>query len=143
MDMTTFSIKNTTNYFSQQSSGYSTQWQVADGTGMVYGLNPNIPNAAIFVAVDTTAASTPPIPSLTDPVRILRVIDNIGSPQGGDMIRILCTGADTVSQSSVSVTIGGTAATGVTVSQVGAFPTLPNLRWSRSKRRQARQVERM
>ncbi len=43
IDMNTFSIINTTNYFSQHSSGYSTVWQVADGTGMVYGLNPNIP----------------------------------------------------------------------------------------------------
>ncbi|MGB8493377.1 MAG: IPT/TIG domain-containing protein [Candidatus Acidiferrum sp.] len=129
IDMTTFSTKDTTNYFSQQSSGYSTQWQVADGTGMVYGLNPNTPNDVIFVVVDTTAASTPAIPPISDPVHILRVIDNIGSPQGGDMIRILCTGADSVGQSSVSVTIGGAAATGVTVTQVGAFPTLPNLRW--------------
>lgn len=128
IDMATFSIKNTTNNFTQPG-GYSTQWQVADSTGMVYGLNPNIPGAAAFIAVDTTAASTPPIPPISDPVHILRVIDNIGSPQGGDMIRILSKGVDTASSSSVSVTIGGAAATTVSVSQVGAFPTLPNLRW--------------
>lgn len=128
IDMTTFSTKNTTNYFSQQSSGYSTQWQVADGTGMVYGLNPNIPNGTIFVAVDTTVASTPNIPPVGDPVHVVRVIDNIGSPQGGDLIRILCTGVDGVAQSSVSVTVGGASATNLTITQVGAFPTLPNLR---------------
>ncbi len=80
------------------------------------------------MAVDTTAASTPPIPALNDPVHIIRVIDNIGSPQGGDSIRLLCTGADIVPASGVSVTIGGAAATVLSVGQPQPFPTLPNLR---------------
>ena len=128
LDMTTFSAKNSTNYFSHQG-GYSTQWEAADSSGVVYGLNPNIPNAAVFVAVDTAAGSTPSIPPVSDPVKILRVVDNVGSPQGGDSIRILCTGADTAGINSISVTIGGVAAIGATVTQANAFPTLPNLRF--------------
>jgi hypothetical protein len=135
IDMTTFAVTNTANYFSNQSQPYSTGWQAADATGMVYGLNamnPNLLSTAVFVALDTTASSPPDIPASNDPVQIVRVIDNIGSPQGGDLIRILCTGVDTVSADSVSVTIGGAASTDLTVVQVGSLylanPTLPNLR---------------
>ena len=131
IDMTTFSIKNTTNNFSSQS-GYATQWQGADSTGMVYGMNPNTSSGTIFEAVDTTTAATPTVAALDDPVHIVRVIDTIGSPQGGDFIRLLCTGVDNVSAGSVSVTIGGAAATNLVVEPLGSitqyFPSLPNLR---------------
>jgi hypothetical protein len=64
---------------------FATQWQAADSTGMVYGMNPNVSSRTIFEAVDTTAPSTPAVPAQNYPVRIVRVIDNIGSPQGGDV----------------------------------------------------------
>ena len=131
IDMTTFAIKNTINNYNN-GAGYATQWQAADNTGMVYGMNPNTSSGTIFEAVDTTTSSTPAIPALNDPVHIVRVIDNIGSPQGGDVIRILCTGVDTVSASSISITIGGAVATNLDVEKLGYliqyFPSLPNLR---------------
>ncbi len=131
INMTSFSIRNTTNNFNNQS-GYATQWQAADNTGMVYGMNPNTLSGTIFEAVDTTTASTPTVPALNDPVRIVHVIDSIGSPQGGDIIRLLCTGVDPVNAGSVSVTIGGASATNLIVTQLdslsGSSPTLPNLR---------------
>ncbi|HVN81073.1 MAG TPA: IPT/TIG domain-containing protein, partial [Terriglobia bacterium] len=127
IDMTTFSARNTENYFSH-SGGYSTAWQAADGTGMVYGVNPNVSSGAIFVAVDTTVSTTPSTPALNDPVHIVRVIDNVGSPQGGDLVQILCTGADTASTSSISVTVGGVAATGLAVAPLAPSSNLPNLR---------------
>ena len=129
IDMSTFAISNTQNYFSTQSGGsYPTSWEDADGTGMVYGVNPNISGGEIFVAVDTTVTSTGNPPPLNDPVHIIRVIDNVGSPQGGDLIRILCTGVDNVSAGSVSVTLGGTLATGDAVTIPGSSPNIPNLR---------------
>jgi hypothetical protein len=141
LSMTRFTTTNTPNYFTDQPGSYDTLWQAADATGMVYGLNwdtPSVPNGneaictTVLVAVDTTAASAPVLPPLNDPVQIVRVIDNIGSPQGGDVIRLLCTGVDTVSADSVSVTISGIAATNLTVVQVeslyNSFPALPNLR---------------
>jgi len=129
MDMSTFTIHNTQNYFSNQSGSYPTFWQDADNTGMVYGVNPNIPNGGeIFVAIDTTASSTGNPPALKDPVHIIRVIDNIGSPQGGDLIRILCTGVDNVAASSVSVRLGATLASGVSVATISSVQNLPNLR---------------
>jgi hypothetical protein len=82
VNMTTFSVTNTTTYFSEAPS-WNTVWQAADSTGMVYGVNPNISNTEIFVAVDTTASSTPAIPATNDPVQIVRVIDNIGSRREG------------------------------------------------------------
>ena len=128
IDMSTFAIRNTQNYFSNQPGSYPIFWQDADGTGMVYGLNPNIPNGGtIFVAVDTTVSSTGNPPPLNDPVHIIRVIDNVGSPQGGDLIRILCTGVDNVGAGSVSVKFGGTLATGIAVSTVAPSPNIPNL----------------
>ena len=132
IDMTTFSIRNTANYSTQQSSSYFTLWQDADGTGMVYGMMHKPSWGTAFVAVDTTTPSTPAVPALDDPVHIVRVIDNIGSPQGGDLVRLLCTGVDTVNADSVSVTIGGAAPTNLVVAQVGSLhlssPALPNLR---------------
>jgi hypothetical protein len=129
IDMTTFAIRNTENYFSH-SGGLYTQWEVADDTGMVYGMNPNIPSGAVFVAVDTTTTATPAIPAPDDPLHILRVIDNIGSPQGGDSIRLLCTGVDNDVASSLSVVIGGATATSLVVAPVGPFPP-PNLPYLR------------
>jgi hypothetical protein len=128
INMSTFAIGNTQNYFSNQPGSLPTFWQDADGTGMVYGVNANIPGGAIFVAVDTTVTSTGNPPPLSDPVHIIRVIDNVGSPQGGDLMRILCTGVDNVGAGSVSVKLGGTLATGVTVTTVAPTPNIPNLR---------------
>lgn len=129
INMSTFTIGNTQNYFSGQSGAYPTAWQDADNSGMVYGVNPNIPiGGAIFVAVDTTASSTGNPPGLSDPVHIIRVIDNVGSPQGGDTIRILCTGVDNLAASSVSVKLGGTLATGVAVTAVPSPLNISNLR---------------
>jgi len=128
IDMSTFSIHSTQN-FSSQAGGYPNFWQDADSTGMVYGLNPNIPNGGtIFVAVDTTVSSTGNPPPLNDPVHIIRVIDNVGSPQGGDLVRVLCTGVDHVAASSVRVKIGGTLATGVTVTAISSVQDIANLR---------------
>lgn len=127
-NMTTFATTNTTSYFSLQAGSFSTSWQAADGTGVVYGFNANVSAAPIFVAVDTTLSTTPAIPPVSDPVHIVRVIDNVGSPQGGDLIRILCTGIDKAATGSVSVTIGGANSTNLTVSQIVFSPTLPNLR---------------
>jgi len=128
INMSTFAAGNTQNYFSTQPGSYPTFWQDADGTGMVYGVNPNIPGGAIFVAVDTTVTSTGNPPALNDPVHIIRVIDNVGSPKGGDSIRILCTGVDNASAGSVSVKLGGALATGVSVTPVAPTPNIPNLR---------------
>jgi hypothetical protein len=128
INMSTFAIHSTQNYFSTQPGSYATFWQDADNTGMVYGVNPNIPNGGeIFVAIDTTVSSTGTPPPIHDPVQILRVIDNVGSPQGGDLIRILCTGVDNVAASSVSVRLGNTLATGVTVAAI-PLSNIPNLR---------------
>jgi hypothetical protein len=129
IDMSTFAIRNTQNYFSAQSSGYPTFWQDADSTGLVYGVNSNISNGGpIFVAVDTTASSTGNPPPLNDPFHIIRVIDNIGSPQGGDLVRILCTGVDNIAASSVSVKLGSILASGVTVTTISSIQNIPNLR---------------
>lgn len=126
IDMASFAVRNTQNYF--QSGSYATSWQDADGTGMVYGVNPNIPGGAIFVAVDTTVASSGKPPTLSDPVHIIRIIDNVGSPQGGDLMRILCTGLDSVNAGSVSVKLGSASATSVAVNPVGPSSNIPDLR---------------
>ena len=126
IDMSSFAVRNTQNYF--QSGSYATSWQEADSTGMVYGVNPNIPGGAIFVAVDTTVASTGKPPALNDPVHIIRIIDNVGSPQGGDLMRILCTGVDNLNAGSLSVKLDNTSATSLAVNAVGPSPNVPNLR---------------
>ena len=129
IDMSTFAVRSTQNYFSSQSGSYPTVWQDADNTGMVYGVNSNIPNGgAIFVAIDTTVSSTGNRPPINDPFHIVRVTDNVGSPQGGDLVRILCTGVDNVAASSVSVKLGGALATGVTVTTISSIQNIPNLR---------------
>lgn len=126
IDMTTFAMRNTATYFA--GGMFATRWEAADTSGMVYGIQPNVPNGAIFLAVDTTLASTGSAPQQSDPVHIVRVIDNIGSPQGGDLIRILCTGVDTVTAGAVAVKIGGALASGVTITNPAPWPKLPNLR---------------
>ncbi len=125
IDMATFAVRNTTNKF---GGSYGTLWQSADATGMVYGLSPNTFIGTAFVAVDTTTAETPAIPAPNDPIHIVRVIDNIGSPKGGDLIRILCTGADTANAGSVSVTVDGVLATVVSVAPIEPQSNLPNQR---------------
>ncbi len=129
IDMSTFAVRNTQNYFSNQSGSYPTVWQDADNTGMVYGVNSNVGiSGAIFVAVDTSVSSTGSPPPVKDPLHIIRVIDDVGSPQGGDLLRILCTGVDNVAASSVSVKLGGALATGVTVTTNSSVQNIPNLR---------------
>lgn len=130
IDMTSMAIRAITdNYTSPQN--YGAYWQDADGTGMVYGAvsmpSPSS-NGTAFVAVDTTAAATPALPAPNDPVAILHVIDNIGSAQGGDKIRILCTGIDNVPLSGVQVGIGGTAANVISIEPSSPPTSLPWLR---------------
>ena len=80
-----------------------------------------------FVAIDTTQSSTGTI-STNDPVKIVQVIDNIGSAKGGDHVRILCNGLDTVNAASVTVTIGGASASNVWIGGLLAYGALPNQR---------------
>ena len=48
LDMTTFSIRTTINNFGNPS-GFATQWQAADSTGMVYGMNPTPPKGVRYL----------------------------------------------------------------------------------------------
>jgi len=129
LDINSFSVRSsTTNFFSNAGGSFPTLWQAADGTGVVYGVNHNAPNGDVFVAVDTTVASTGPAPAVNDAVHIVRVIDTVGSPQGGDLIRILCTGADNASDSSITVKVGGVLGNGAAVNPARPGASLPNLR---------------
>jgi hypothetical protein len=65
----------------------------------------------VWVALDTTSTTTPTQPYSPVPVQIVRVVENIGSPQGGDSISLLCTGILSLTSSNVQVTIGGKTAT--------------------------------
>ncbi len=130
--MTTYAQTNQANYVTAQTSagtpvGFPNFWQVADNTGMIYGFAP-VNNALTirWVALDMAAGTTPQPPAVGDPVNILAVIDNAGSPAGGDQIRLLATGVDTASASSLSVTIGGQQATILTVNNSDV--PLPNER---------------
>jgi len=127
LNVTTFATHNTTNLFRTTLEGYSTDWKTADDTGMVYGTLSLSTGGRAFVAVDTTQSSTGSI-STSDAVRIVRVIDNIGSAKGGDPIRILCTGLDNVSAASVTVTIGGVAATDASIVNFSPGAALGNMR---------------
>jgi hypothetical protein len=127
LNVTTFASHNTSNLFTATSNGYATIWKTADNAGMVYGTVGLSPSGRAFVAVDTTQSSTGSI-SASDPVHIVRVIDNIGSAKGGDPIRILCTGLDNVSAGSVTVTIGGVAASNASINGLLAGGSLGNMR---------------
>jgi hypothetical protein len=119
LDMNTFEAKNVPNYFTGQPpkngstlNGTATIWQAADVTGMVYGIYPSDElGQPVLVALDTVATGPLTPPSYQVPVQIVRVVDNIGSPQGGDSIDLLCTGLSQEPASSVQVSVGGKAAT--------------------------------
>ncbi len=122
LDMTSFSAKHVPNFFTSLASnwrGFPTFWQAADASGMLYGVNSDISTtigAVVWIGLDTTATTAPQIPSADYQLQILRVVDNVGSPQGGDTIRLLCTGVYT----SASVSVGGRAATNVQLTAPGA-----------------------
>lgn len=128
INMSSFSQINIPNYFTFMGANYNappTVWGASDSTGMVYGVNfGGSDGGTAWIAFDTTASTAPTLPATTDPVHIVRVIDTVGSPQGGDTIRLLCTGVDKVSESSISVTIAGTPATKVTLNG-GAISSIP------------------
>jgi len=114
--MTTFASRNVPNYFTgAKIEPFPTVWQAANSTGMVYGTQSNIPNETIWTAIDTSVSTTLTPPGLDTSVKLVKVIDNIGSPQGGDSIRMRCTGATVNGNQSISVTIGGASATNVKV----------------------------
>jgi hypothetical protein len=124
LDMTAFTTRNVQNYFtSGKSLGYATFWQAADSTGMVYGTVPNDSSDVIWTAIDTSVSTALTPPSASTSVQLLHVIDNIGSPQGGDSIRLLCAGVSVLGNQSISVTIGGAPATKV---QVFGGAIMPN-----------------
>jgi hypothetical protein len=135
LDMSTFTPRNVPTYSSQEAqnfyAGQQTYWQAADNSGMVYGVSPvgaplpGMSDSSAWIALDTTVATPPQTPSPNVPVQIVRVFDNIGSPQGGDTIRLLCSGVSVISSNTdyeevaagpISVTIGGVTATNVAVS---------------------------
>ena len=129
LDMASFTARNVPNFFTSAPAGsYATRWQAADSTGMVYGMSLNNSAGSAFVALDTTSSIAPKTPAISDPTHIVHVIDNIGSPQGGDLIRLLCTGVDTASATHVSVTIGGVPATNLTINGVVGAQFIPNQR---------------
>jgi hypothetical protein len=119
LDMNTLQGRSVPNYLTsgQLTTGAAgTLWQAADATGLVYGVIPigRQSTSMDWVALDTTVPTGPPKPTLDDPVRIVHVIDNVGSPQGGDIIRLLCTGVDDQNPAA-SVTIGGAKATNLSI----------------------------
>ena len=79
-----------------------------------------------MIALDTTSSTAPQLPPPSDTVQLLRVIDNVGSAQGGDSIRLLCTGIDAAHLSSASVTVGGKPATNLSIYQGSWGPYLSN-----------------
>jgi hypothetical protein len=115
LDMTAFTASNVPTY--QEDYMF---WEASDTSGMVYGVSPQIGSQTaggeiLWIALDTTASTDPPIPPADDSLQIVHVIDNIGSPQGGDTIRMLCMGVG----SAATVTIGGVPATNVSITTVG------------------------
>lgn len=117
LNMTNFSAHNTTNLFSGPPlTANSTVYQASDTTGMAYGFYQNLTLGVAFVAIDTTQSTTPTRPVLSDPVGIVRLMDTVGSPQGGDQIRMETTGLDTATASQVTVTVGGASAPVVNLS---------------------------
>ena len=125
VDMTTFTTRNVMNYFtSGTKADYPTFWQAADTTGVVYGTRSNDAGLIYWIAIDTSNSTTLALPVLDSSVKLLRVIDNAGSPQGGDTIRLLATGVTAQGSQSVTVTIGGASATNVQVISSGNL--MPN-----------------
>lgn len=120
LDMASFTATHAPNFYTSVSNWtgyYPTSWQVADATGMVYGVNSNLSQgfgAVAWIALDTNSSAGLEIPTTSDSVKIIHVVDNIGSPQGGDEIRLICTGVGQ-SASGISVTIGGLPVTNVAV----------------------------
>lgn len=124
LDMTAFTTRNVPTY--QEDYMF---WEASDTSGMVYGLSPQIGSQdgseIAWIALDTTSSSAPPTPSANESLQIVRVIDNVGSPQGGDSISMICTGVG----SAAAVTIGGAPASNVSVSSMyGGTVGLPNER---------------
>ena len=125
VDMTTFTTRNVMNYFtSGTKADYPTFWQAADSTGVVYGTRSTDAGLVYWMAIDTSNSTTLALPVLDSSVKLLRVIDNAGSPQGGDTIRMLATGVTAQGSQSVTVTIGGASATNVQV--IGSGNLMPN-----------------
>jgi hypothetical protein len=115
LDMTAFTARNVPTY----STSYMF-WEASDTSGMVYGVGPQIGapqggSEVLWIALDTTSSTAPPIPPANDSLQVIRIIDNIGSPQGGDSIRMICTGVG----SSATVTIGGAQAKNVSITTIG------------------------
>jgi hypothetical protein len=124
LDMTAFTARNVPTY-----QNTSTFWEASDTSGMAYGISPqNNVGGILWTALDTTSSAVPPVPPASDPTQIVRIIDNIGSPQGGDSIRMICTGVG----SSATVTIGGAPAKNVSITSMNIWslsaPGLPNER---------------
>jgi hypothetical protein len=116
IDMNTFESTYVADYFTGLSPTPTTftNWQAADTTGMVYGIGAGVSSdGPVWLAQDMTATAPPtaPLKPYQYPVQLIRVIDSIGSPQGGDSIDLLCTGLSNEPVSSIQVTIGGKPAT--------------------------------
>lgn len=125
MDVTTFATRNVINYFtSGTKADYPTIWQAADSSGVVYGTRSNDTGLVYWIAIDTSISTPLALPVLDSSVKLLRVIDNAGSPQGGDTIRLLATGVTAQGSQSVTVTVGGASATNVQV--ISSSNLMPN-----------------
>jgi hypothetical protein len=116
IDMNTFDSTFVADYFTglPPTPTTFTDWQAADSTGMVFGVGPGTSSdGPVWLAQDMTATTPPTVPlqPYQYPVQIIRVVDSIGSPQGGDSIDLLCTGLSNIPVSDIQVTIGGKAAT--------------------------------
>lgn len=124
MDMTSFHITTVPSY----STSNWVDWQIADSSGMLYGLyGGDASGQPVWIAVDTTAvtAPTPPANPTSLPVRLVSVVDNVGSPQGGDQISLYCQGLAGLPKSQVQVTIGGNATTVTSVTDPRVTVTTP------------------
>ncbi|MGD0098604.1 MAG: Ig-like domain repeat protein [Terracidiphilus sp.] len=113
MDMTSFQITSVPSYDGQAGVSNGT-WQVADSTGLLFGFYANDASGqTVWGVLDTTATAPPTLtvnPSV-QPVQLVSIINNVGSPQGNDTITLFCQGLGGLSASQVQVTIGGQTAT--------------------------------
>jgi len=133
INMTTFAGTYYPNYYTKSvfnnpvldnQTIISEAWQAADSTGMLYGVSstkPNIPTTSTlpyyaispWMALDTTSSVAPYLPNYdvtTGQLQIQSLSQNVGSPQGGDLIILNCTGFNPSNISSATVTIGGVLA---------------------------------